>query len=464
MSSLNPQTRPGLYQADAPHPSAPVQGAWTFDVVKVLMICMIIYLPNQALFGSSLGVKGLNAINILFLSIFFMRRGRVRPPLAPTPLKKAFVFFSLILVWAFLVGVVRNSPHWAADLTVLKNSIFYMLLYFLFFHAVDDVRTIRVLVLTIAFVTLTSVVLGFRQALDYGLGSYNETRRVAAPFGWGLADANRSAIYFCIYLPLLATIAMFYKSRPALRIACLAIFLLGVFVDFHTYSRQSYFILAVSVILLALRKSLFVAAIVCLALLNYDAWVPETVLQRIEMTTATEGAETVASIGEEAKYDESTASRLILWDAAAVMISDHPWGIGLNQFKREIGNYVDQRFAGKDAHNFYVLITAEAGVIAPIAVMILIVGLLSVGWRALRIGEDEDSKTLGIAQLVCTVSVVLGSMYGSRFLDGDVMGLYWIFSGLVARYWCLQREPVAQAQSDAARRPVVQPVKRQAPW
>lgn len=423
-------------------------GKWHLDPLKILLMAMIFYLPNQAQFGFEFTIRGLNTINILFILIFFVMRGRVRPTLEPTPMKGAFVFFCLVLVWAFLIGFVRDGSQWVEDLTILKNSIFYMLLYFLFFHAVDDRRTILVLVLTIAFVLFTSVVLGFRQALDYGIGSYNETRRVAAPFGWGVFNANRSAIYFCIFLPLLLSMGLFYKSRPWLRLAAFAIFFLGVFVVFHTYSRQAYFILAVIVLLMTLRKNLLVTALVCLALWNYDVWVPETVIQRIEMTSAVEETPSTATApGEEPKFDESTASRFIFWEAAWEMIQEYPLGIGLDHFKREIGAYVPSQFAGKDAHNFYILFTTEAGLVAPIAILAMFGGMYALGRRVVALGDDEEARMLGAGYLTGVVALMLGNIYGSRFLDGDVMGNFWILSGLLAKYVILRRE-----ESEALRR------------
>jgi len=49
--------------------------------------------------------------------------------------------------------------------------------------------------------------------------------------------------------------------------------------------------------------------------------------------------------------------------------------------------------------------------------------------------------------LTGVVALMLGNIYGSRFLDGDVMGNFWILSGLLAKYVVLRRE-----ESEALRR------------
>ena len=316
---------------------------------------------------------------------------------------------------------------------MFKNCVFYVLVYFLVFHAVRDMRALRTVFLLILFIAFTSAVLGFRQALDYGIGTYNETRRVAAPFGWGYFAANRSAIFFCISFPILLAAGLMLRSRPLLRLACLGTAALVVFVVFHTYSRQSYFIVAVCALLLTMRRNLLVSAVVVVALLSYEAWVPETVVQRIE-STKVEPEVRPSATGEEQQYDVSTESRFMLWEGAGQLILENPWGIGFNQFKRRIDPYVPAFLAGKDAHNFFVLFTTEAGLIAPVSMIVLLVSMASLARRVLRADPGEEAQVLGSSYLIAIPAVILGNVYGSRFLDGEVMSSFWVLNALAARY------------------------------
>jgi O-antigen ligase len=280
-----------------------------------------------------------------------------------------------------------------------------------------------------------------RQALDYGIGTYNETRRVAAPFGWGVSNANRAAIFLVIFIPLFGAIGMFYRPDFKVRLAALACAGLGVFVLFFTYSRQSYFIIAVLAMLLTLKKNWAMALVIALVLVNFESWAPDTVVQRIMSTEQAEESSSApppAGAGE-GKYDESTESRFIIWAAAGQLIAERPWGIGLNHFKREIGTYAP-RYANMDAHNNYVLITTEAGYLGPVSLVVMLLSLLLLGWRTERINTSHEAKILGAAFTLSTLGVVMGNLYGSRFFDGDVMGNYWVFAALCARYVALQRE------------------------
>lgn len=475
--------RPAVVRLDA------AETVWPNLLLGLLML-MIFYLPNLAQFGIETGIRGVNPANILFVLILGVLSAINYPPSEPTPMKLPIVLFIGVVTWALLLALAGDASAWVEDVTVWKNGIFYLLLYFLYFHAVRDLRTVRILMLVMLFVLFTSGVLGVRQAIDYGIGHFNEAKRVAAPFGWYVNDANRSAVFFCIFLQIALAVMLFMKSRGWLRLACAVIVALGIFTIFHTYSRQSYFIMALLVFLIAVRKHLIYALIAAVLLFHYEHWVPETVVHRIEMTSldpfefktykpqvlpsfdapavssgplygqvdgvnyndpfrpVTQQSE--AEKDPEQQYDESTESRFTLWSGAWELIVTRPLGIGLNRFKREITPYVPHTLAGKDAHNFYVLLATEAGVIAPLFLFVLLGSLLMLGWRLSRLADDEEARTLGNGFVMATLAVMLGNIYGSRFLDGDVMGNYWILAALVARTLLIKQQALRDRQKRAA--------------
>jgi O-antigen ligase len=430
-------------------------------VLRLLLISIIVYVPNQTQFPAEFEVKGLNIINVLMLLTLFagwLQREKLRAmsasmgPVA-TPLAGSFKFIFGVLVLSYCIGQVYDSSEWANDLTALKNIILFMLIYFLFFHSVRDLKTIQLLFGVILFVTFMASFQGLRQALDYGIASYNDTRRVAAPFGWSYTNANRSAVFFTIFLPLFAAVGLFYKARTWVRAVAFGCLGLGIFVIFFTYSRQAYFIVALLALLLTLRKSIFITVLVAIALATFPYWAPETAVARLESTT--QGEQTTATStappkeGEpEGKYDESTESRFIIWEGAAQLIAERPWGIGLNHFKREIGTYAP-RYKGMDAHNNYVLFTTEAGILGTISMLNLLIGLILLGRRVEKSDDTEHARILGVGFTFASIAVCLGSIYGSRFFDGDVMGNFWALAALAARYSVLPREARVVSPSPA---------------
>jgi O-antigen ligase len=160
--------------------------------------------------------------------------------------------------------------------------------------------------------------------------------------------------------------------------------------------------------------------------------VPEGVVDRLTMTEQTDEQ------GEK-KLDESTESRFIIWEGASQMIAERPWGIGLNHFPREMGRYVPG-YNKFDAHNGYILVTTEMGVQGLIVLVILLGSLLNLSRKVEQVNTSEEAKSLGTAFQISVIAAILANLFGSRFFNGEVMGNFWILSGLVARYYTLELE------------------------
>ncbi|WP_158540783.1 O-antigen ligase [Thiomonas sp. X19] len=185
--------------------------------------------------------------------------------------------------------------------------------------------------------------------------------------------------------------------------------------------------------------------IIVVALFNYHAWLPDSVIARIDMTMQTrDSMPGVVSAPLNKELDESTVSRFVIWGGAAEIIMSNPWGIGLNHFTRTIGTYVPTE-ANFDAHSYYVLCTTEDGIFAPIALISLFFSLYLLGRSIEKLDASQDSKLYGISLSLATIAVAMVNFYGSRFVDGNLMSNFWIFVGLVARYRSLMLEARMQA-------------------
>lgn len=435
--------------------AAPALPRVTPAPLKWLLAATIFYIPNQSHFPD-FSLVAVNITNLLFVALLLLLlayRDKAQPP-DPAPLKGAFVFFFAVMTWGFVIGQVYDASTTLADLAVLKNIIVYMLFFFIAYHAVRDDKTIRFLFFVILFTVFVDVYLGFRQAQDYGF-SFNVARRVAAPFSWDTADANRSSAYYALYIALLAVTALYWRGSVTVRVMALAVALFGVFVDYFTLSRQSYIILAVLALVLALRRNALLAVVVLIALMNYSHWLPAGVVQRIDSAFSTQSAMpgTVGS-GTTLQQQIATASdqRYLIWSGAQKMIERAPWGIGLNHFARDIGNYAPAA-AGQDANGYYVLCTTEDGLLAPVAMLVLLWGLFKLGRSVERIDDSPQSKVYGVGLWLMVITVAMVNLYGSRFVDGNLMTNFWIFAGMVARYRALRQPAPAQPRRAAGAQP-----------
>jgi hypothetical protein len=139
------------------------------------------------------------------------------------------------------------------------------------------------------------------------------------------------------------------------------------------------------------------------------------------------------------------------------MLRDHPAGVGLGRFNEHIGDYTD--YAGKDAHNGFLLTLAECGPFGLLA-------LLWVFWRLWRLTRElrhspaarrPEMRTFEMGFTLTVVSMALGNMYGSPFFDSVVMANFWILCGLMERYGRIKSHAaeLVAAHNDAQSPPVV---------
>src|SRR5205823_2513983 len=110
-------------------------------VLKAVLIWMIIYIPNGHLLHADFAFKGLNTLNLLFIVAMLLVMFSGPKTKTPAPLKPQLYLFFAVLTWGFLVGQMYDSSTWLEDATELKNAVFYILLFFLFYTAVHDFKT-----------------------------------------------------------------------------------------------------------------------------------------------------------------------------------------------------------------------------------------------------------------------------------------------------------------------------------
>jgi hypothetical protein len=116
------------------------------------------------------------------------------------------------------------------------------------------------------------------------------------------------------------------------------------------------------------------------------------------------------------------------------MWGSNPIGVGLNRFKKEIGNSSSHK--GFDAHNFYVLTLAECGPqgLATLLFLFYTLWQLTKFVRAHAPPEDPEHLALALGFTVAVICTALGGIYGSPTLEGAVMAPFWALCGLLERY------------------------------
>lgn len=409
-------------------------------MLYLLLALAIVLLPNALHVSFDTGIPGINFSNLLFLVllvVLLFSSGNAEASRRPARLAAPLVALFVMLTVGYLMAGPSELSDPLTDATRLKNAIFYPLLYFVFRHCRQDLSRTRQLIMLVLLVAPFTALEAIYQGFQFGLGEYVEEQRATGPFG-DANMANRAGVFYAMFLPMLAALAVF-DQRKFVRVAAVVGCVLLAAAILFTYSRQSYLIALLGLLILLMHRSVAAALLASVLLVATVSYLPTSVIQRVEQTRRTDvtGGPTV---------DGSTASRLELWEGAMAMWREHPGGVGLGRFPSYIGQYSEHE--GRDAHNGFILVWAELGLLGLAAMLWLfwrIWGLSKLLRRATPPG-DSETYALALGFRITVFSVALSNVYGSPFFEGLIMASFWILCGLVERYAVLKRETsVAQA-------------------
>lgn len=391
-----------------------------------VFLVLLFYTTNQLHFPQSLGIPGLNVFNIFFVLVLLLSRKYVG---YSTPLKRSIYWFWFVCLLGVFISIWTVSTDVMLDLTYFKNIVFYMAGFFLGYRYSRNEKLIKGIVAVILVVAAVAALEAIKEAVAYGIGDYVESHRVSGPFGVDFYSANRAGVFYSMFVPVFLYLALNLSCSKNIKLLLYAGFVLMLVAVFFTYSRQSYFISIISILLVFGKTNKFLLVLLILSLPMYEYWAPESAMQRIDQTQMVD-----ESTGEE-MLDVSTESRFHIWSAAWEMFLDNPWGVGLNQFQTQVEPYLGYP---KDAHNHYVLTLGELGLLGVVFLLVLIVNIFRISIRAYKTSRDNFKSSLSGAFILMTIAVLLGNLYGSPLYMGEVMFCYWVLLGSVARIYSLQ--------------------------
>jgi hypothetical protein len=392
--------------------------------MRLLYAIPIILLPNTTHLPPDVSV---GASVVLLLALMLLRE-REPPQLArPGYLTPPLIALFFAMLFGFLAAQWHDLSNVAKDLREAKSALLFPLLYVAYRKCGLDMKGTRQLIVLLLLVAVGAGLEAVFQGLSFNLGQYSELERATGPFG-PTNMANRAGVFFAMFLPMVAAVALQPRLGWGARALALAGCLVLALAILFTYSRQSYLIGLFAIMVLLVWRSIPAAALAAVLLVATAAtFLPKSVVERVQDT------QQVDSSGE-VTLDASTASRFKLWNGTIDMVQDHPAGVGLGRYNENIGNYTS--YSGRDAHNGFVLTLAELG---PLGLM----ALLWVFWRLWRMSRwlrrsELPSTPLGrtfeLGFTLTVVSVALGNLYGSAFFDSLIMSNFWILCGLMERY------------------------------
>jgi len=259
--------------------------------------------------------------------------------------------------------------------------------------------------------------------------------RLAGPvdvYGMGpYADENNFAMLFVVLQPFLWYLGHAVE-RKWLRWGMWLIIPFAWHAVFLTASRGGLVGIAVSGLVMALRSKRRVLGLLLLpAFFIAYQWQAGDIMK-----------ERAGTIGEYAT-ETSAATRIEAWHAAARMIATHPMtGVGLASFGAAFPDFSDKK--PREAHNTFLQIAAESGIVAGMMYLLLGVGSLVALWRnGNRLATARDRPAVN--KLYYLNEAVLCGMCGfvacSLFLSLQMSEIFFYLCVLVQAILLLSREP-----------------------
>lgn len=298
-----------------------------------------------------------------------------------------------------------------------KGYAFMVAMYLLTFNAMKGSENQRkILAVLVALVILFISVRSFRSFTPGE--SFIELSRDVGPF-WivGLGENHFGA--FIVYCAAFLFGVFLLDDNPWRKILFLLAVLFSLHPLFFSYSRGAYMAALGVLVSLGLvkKRSLLILAIILVV--GWQTLLPSSVVERIKMTK-----------DESGEIEESAAIRLELWDHAINVFKEHPLiGIGFGGFAFTMPKGV----RWTDAHNYYLKMLCEQGIIGfGLFLIVLCLGFRS-GWKLLKAGKNGFEKGLGLGFIGCVVASAITNMFGDRW-SYYVLGTYfWVLWGLVDR-------------------------------
>ncbi len=248
-----------------------------------------------------------------------------------------------------------------------------------------------------------------------------------------LGQPNMTGSFIATYTPLVLALSFSLRERWA-RWSLLGAVLLGGWGLVFTDSRASMIGYAggVIAILFASRRPALAALGLAAILTVYlaPAVLPDRVTARFQETVMEEEDPRASERWDEGDLEPSAAKRVKNWKASLRAISENPLGHGFSRYKGIIGKYGG--VSGLDAHNIFLLVGVELGVLAVVLVIAFFLKTGADARAVFRRAADPFTRALGMGAMAMVIPAVVVNFFGSRLMQEMPSSYLWVLAGMAA--------------------------------
>ncbi len=415
-------------------------------IIALAVLVPIIFNPRCHPFfapAKEFTFEALTIIGLMFWALKMINREEIKftSTSLNLPVLSFIAICTLSLIWSdtFFTSL-KELPHFLAG----------PLLYFVIVNNIRDEKQINCIISTVLLVGVASSI--------YGIFQYNDI-----DFSFWVGNVGRMRVfglignvgYFAGYLlfPLSIAIPLFFVSKNRNRKILFLIGILTMGTAFIlTFTRSSYLALGVSLIFMFFlfllsrgkrfikeNKKIFIFLLIVIILavsifiipnpLNKPDSVISQIKERVSLKTL--------------KNVFSSSGRIIIWKFTGIMIKDRPIiGSGIGTYKYNTLRYQAKFFEQGDnrsiysyswadkAHNEYLQLWAELGIIGLAIFIWLIITYFNYGIRYLKREKDKQKKGIIIGLMGAVVAFLIDSIFWFPLHLSANLSLFWLFIGL----------------------------------
>jgi len=247
----------------------------------------------------------------------------------------------------------------------------------------------------------------------------DKLKTVNGTFG-NMCGPNAWAAFFSTYSFLLFTVANVVKNKK-LKIFLMVLFFGNIVVMLFSFSRGAYVAFTLAFIwVLMKRKKLFYLLLLSIIIINYNTFLPVSVVERINMTETTEG-----------KLDSGAESRLVMWKYAWNGIHENfIFGNGLLSF-RFLSPGSNKVF--NNPHNNHLYVLYEGGVVGFLLYLWLLIASYRQSMFLFRSTESSFSRAFALGSAACVISLIIVNFFGNRWSYMCLIGYFWVIMAINTR-------------------------------
>lgn len=359
---------------------------------------------------------GINRVNVFFLILLFLSSGRKieKSKQAFDGVWKYGVLWIFICTFSTFLVLIIYPDSFSDSIVQLKRWIDPIIIYYFGRKLVSEAdRAAATDGIAIGF-GLFSLHLAL-QGMDLG-----DSMRV----GGAMGDINAAGAFVAAYSSVI--IALLARSTSTLIgfFSFISLLVIGIIAEIQTVSRSGILGLGLAILVAGFfsRNFFIKCGMVLLFIIPFFTFslLPDKLIARFEGEDMNRSGDSEAQISSE--------NRFRIWSGAIKMTFSNPLGVGMDRFKKEIGNYGG--LPGRDAHNAYLLIAAENGFAGLIIFLLLLWHLLKRGWNSMALSNDKNSQIAGLALFSAILALAFMNFFSVTMRDANVFGYCWILAAI----------------------------------